>query len=332
MSECGKVLITGGGGLIGGRLAKELLERGCEVMVLDSARMSAGSLPVVEALGAPGLGYVQGSVMDDQVWAMLPRNFTHIVHAAALVGVEREPREQIAAMDVNLIGTRMCLQFAGEQTRLERFVYLSASEIYGVSAVDVCEDDAANIKTQGTHWGYAASKLNCEFYVKAFAERLGMDYGIVRPFNVYGPAPTCRSAIVQIVRQAVTNAAVSISRTGEHTRSWCHVRDCVDGLIECLFREEARNQTFNLGNDQTEVSVLQLVRLICDRVRSQSPVVVCGGEAPEVVARRPNLKKARDLLGFSPHISLEDGVDDVARWSRRSCESESPMDFALKSA
>lgn len=316
MANGGNVLITGGGGLIGGFLAGRLLDRGCDVTVIDTARIEGGCLASLGAAEHPRLRYVQGSVMDDRIWEALPNDFTFFVHGASVMEVENEPREQIAGMDLNIIGARMCLQFARELPRLERFVYLSAGEIYGSAALDVGEEDPAVIRTHGARWCYAAAKLSAEFYVKAFAERFGTPYAIARPFNVYGPALCCRSAVTAMVRRAVANEAISISRTGEQFRAWCHVNDMVDGLMECLFNGASRNETFNLGNDHTGSSVLELVRLICSRVHSKSPVVVLGGDEPDIAARRPNLKKARDLLGYHPRVSLEEGIDEVARWAR----------------
>jgi UDP-glucose 4-epimerase len=317
MTNGGNVLITGGGGLIGGFAAKRLLDQGCDVTVIDTARIEAGCLPAIGAAEHPRLRYVQGSVMDDRIWEALPRDFTHVVHAASVKEAENEPREQIAAMDLNIIGTRMCLQCARELPRLERFLYLSASEIYGSAAVNVSEETPAVIRTHGARWCYAAAKLSAEFYVRAFTERFGAPHTIVRPFNVYGPASCCRTAVTVMVRRAVANEAISICRTGEQTRAWCHVNDIVDGLTECLFNEASRNETFNLGADCTASSVLELARLICSRVGSKSPVVVLGGAEPDVPARLPNISKARQRLGYRPRIGLEDGIDDVARWARR---------------
>jgi nucleoside-diphosphate-sugar epimerase len=315
MSNNVKALITGGGGLIGGSLAKSLLEQGYAVTVLDIAPMESGSLPVLGAAHHPELTYVQASILDEAAWSRLPEDFQYMIHAAAILGIERVPREQIETMDVSIIGTRMCLDFARRLEGLRRFLYLSTSEVYGASAHDMDEQRPATIRTDNGRWCYASAKLSAEFYVKAFAERFALPWVIVRPFNVYGPAPTSSVALTAIVKRAVMNEPISVSGTGEQTRSWCHVQDFTKGLIECLFRDAARNETFNLGHDQTETTIIGLAETIREVTRSLSPIIVRNDTGADVFTRRPDLRKARDLLDFQPSTGVREGIEDVARWA-----------------
>lgn len=316
MNNDAKVLITGGGGLIGGHLVRQLLNNGNAVTVLDSAAPADGCLPYLGVSGHPRLTYVQGSVTDAAAWARLPKDFQYVVHAAAILGIERVPREQIETMDVTIAGTEMALQYARECTGLARFVFLSTSEIYGVSAQGVDEQAPAVIEVEGGRWCYASAKITAEFYVKAFAERFGFAYTIVRPFNVYGPAFTCSGALTTITRRAVAGEPIIISGTGKQTRSWCHVQDFTDGMIQCLFASVARNETFNLGHDMTEVTLLQLAELIRETTGTASRIVIQGRTGQDVFLRRPDLAKARRLIGFRPQIGLREGIEDIAAWVR----------------
>ncbi len=317
MTRAAKVLITGGGGLIGGRLAKQLLDAGCMVTVLDVAPLDAGSLPYLGIARHPGLAYLKGSVTDTEAWRSLPDNFDRIVHAAAILGIERVPREQIETMDVTVVGTRMALDFARTLPGLARFLYLSTSEIYGVSAQGLDEAASAVIQTQGRRWCYASAKLTAEFYVQAFAERYGFPYTIVRPFNVYGPSPTCSGALTTMVKRAAAGDAIRVTGTGHQTRSWCHVQDFAKGLQRCLFDHAGWNQTFNLGSDTTEVSILQLAQTIRDMAQSSSAIVIGDGGEPDVLNRRPDLTKARKLLGFEAPTGLPEGIEDILAWVKK---------------
>ena len=316
MKDAAKTLITGGGGLIGGRLAKQLLEAGHEVTVLDSAPPGSGSLPYLRVTRHPGLTYVQGSVTDAAAWAGLPQDFEAIVHAAAILGIRRVPREQIETMDVTVAGTEMALRFAHSLPQLKRFLYLSTSEIYGVSAQGLDETAPAVIQTGGGRWCYASAKLTAEFYVRAFAERYGLPFTIVRPFNVYGPSPTCCGALTEMVRRAACGETIRLTGPGQQTRSWCHVQDFAEALQRCLFDHASRNETFNLGSDTTEVSVLELAQMIRDITQSSSAIVIGDGAEPDVLNRRPDLKKARKLLSFQPRIDLPEGIEDVLTWAK----------------
>ena len=310
------VLVTGGNGLIGGHLTAHLLERGHAVTVLDMAPLEEGSLPRLGAAGNPRLTYIQGAVTDACVWARLPKTFQYVVHCAALLGIERVPRHQIETLDISIAGTRACLDFASGLPNLERFAYFSTSEIYGVHARDHDEQEPAVILTGSGRWCYASAKLSAEFYVKAFAERFGFPYVIVRPFNVYGPAPTSCIALTAMVRRAVANETLFISGTGEQTRSWCHIKDFVEGVVACVFFDSARNQTFNIGNDTTEISLIDLARMIVEISQSSSSIEVQGNSRHDVLNRRPNLKKAKKLLGYAPRIGLAEGIADMVRWAR----------------
>jgi nucleoside-diphosphate-sugar epimerase len=320
MTEAGKassegtILITGGGGLIGGDLARRLLKQGRRVAIIDIAAPGEGSLPYLGVADHPGLTYIRGSVLNAETWKNTPADVTRIVHAAAILGIERVPREQVETMDATILGTRMCMQFVAALPRLERFIYLSTSEIYGPHAVGVDEAAPALVETSGGRWCYAAAKLSAEFYVKAFAARSRTPYVIVRPFNVYGPAPTCSGALTTLARRAVANETLNVSGTGEQTRAWCHVSDFTDGLMSCLFHDAACEQTFNLGSDENMISIFELAKLICARAESHSKVVISGSGEPDVLDRRPDMSKARKLLGFRLRTSLDDGVEDILRW------------------
>ena len=310
------VLVTGGNGLIGGWLTAHLLNIGHTVTVLDIASLEEGSLPGLGVTGNPRLTYVQGSVTSGAVWARLPKTFQYAVHCAALLGIERVPRHQIETLDSSIAGTRACLDFARELQGLERFLYFSSSEIYGIYAKDNGEREAAVIETEGGRWCYASAKLSAEFYVKAFAERYGFPFTIVRPFNVYGPAPTSSVALTAMVRRAVAGETIFVSGTGGQTRSWCHIQDFEEGLVPCLFDAAARNETFNLGNDTTEISIIDLARMIIGKMspRSSSRIEIQGNAGHDVLNRQAKPKKSKRIAGVCSPDSF--GGGDQPIWIR----------------
>ena len=114
----------------------------------------------------------------------------------------------------------------------------------------------------------------------------------------------------------MANETLFISGTGEQTRSWCHIKDFVEGVVACVFFDSARNQTFNIGNDTTEISLIDLARMIVEISQSSSSIEVQGNSRHDVLNRRPNLKKAKKLLGYAPRIGLAEGIADMVRWAR----------------
>lgn len=305
-----KVLITGGGGFIGSYLVRRLLSEGHSITILDRVPQASSVLPRLGISSHPMMRYVIGSVTDDCAWLSLDHNFDCVVHAAAILGIERVAREQIETMDTIISGTRSALEFAATQARLCRFLYLSTSEIYGVSAAGPCEGDQANIQTDGRRWCYAAAKLAGEFYTTSLANKYGFDFTIIRPFNVYGPFRSLTNAVTMIAARAVANDPIAITGSGAQTRAWCYVDDFIDGITRALTADAGRNQVFNLGNDRTEISMLDLAHLVCELSGSSSQIST-GGTIEDVLRRFPNLGKAKRLLDYNPSTTLRDGLIKV---------------------
>ena len=186
MLEGKRIFVTGGAGFIGTTLARRLVDRN-RVVALDNLHRDA--LSSSDLVDHPGFELHQGDVLDGEAVRELARGATHIVHCAAIAGVDTVLESPVRTMRVNMIGTYNVLEAAvATQATLERLVDFSTSEVFGTHAYNVNEGHVSTIGSVGeARWTYAVSKLAGEHMTHAYHDELGLPTVTVRPFNVFGP-------------------------------------------------------------------------------------------------------------------------------------------------
>ncbi|MEZ0089014.1 NAD-dependent epimerase/dehydratase family protein [Streptacidiphilus sp. EB129] len=310
------VLITGGMGFIGASLARTLLDGGNSVTLLDAAGPEGSTAQALGVTGHPRVRCVRGDITDRRTFRLLGEDYQYIVHAAAVLGVERVCRESILTLDVNIRGTQLCLDFAARQRALRRILVLSTSEVYGRYAGGAAETASIRLDRDSLRWSYAASKAAGEFLAMAYHAERGVPVSLVRPFNIYGPYRSEGNAMTTFVSRALRGEAIVVTGDGAQRRSWCFISDFLDGAIRCLSSDAALGETFNIGNDATSLSILELARLVVEQSGSRSPVQVRGDRTADVVDRAPDIGKARRVLGYRPTVGLVPGVAAVIEATR----------------
>jgi nucleoside-diphosphate-sugar epimerase len=310
------VLVTGGFGFIGAHLANLLVHRGFYVTLFDNCAWENSSADALRLDENEYSTCVQGSIMQPIDLEKLGKEFDYIIHAAGVLGVNKVAEQQILTMDVNILGTRNVLDFSYRQKELKRFIQFSTSEIYGQFATSLDENQPAVIPAQGKRWCYAASKVAGEYLLKAFVSERQLPGVIVRPFNVYGPYRYGSNALTTFAKKAIAGEKISVSGTGQQTRSWCNVQDFVQGVFACLQTDGIIGQAFNIGNDKNNISMLELAKLVCEIAGSKSEIEIDGLEIDDVLAREPNINKARKLLNYEPVVELDIGIEEVIKWLR----------------
>jgi nucleoside-diphosphate-sugar epimerase len=310
-----RILITGGFGFIGAHLGAALAKRDFHVVLFDNAVDIRKDVSLAVGLDKfPNVQRIPGSIMDINQLQALGEDFTYIIHAAGILGIKRVVEEPLLTMDVNIIGSRNVLEFGSTQQNLERFIQFSTSEVYGQNTDAMDEGGSSVIPLDGERWCYATSKLACEYFARSFISKTHLPGVIVRPFNVYGPYRYGSNAFTTLIQRALTGQVLKLSGNGQQTRSWCHINDFITGIQACLFAENIIGESFNLGNDQNNVSMLELSKFICNVLGSSSNIETDGVAGEDVEFRKPNIEKAKRLLAYLPCISLEEGIRDVAVW------------------
>ena len=310
-----RIVVTGGAGFIGTTLARELVDEN-EIVAFDNLhRDSLGGTTLGEHVN---FSFVQGDVLDGEHLADVVRGATHLVHAAAIAGVDTVIESPVRTMRVNMIGTYNALEAAlGTLETIERFIEFSTSEVFGSYAFKVDEE---HVTTQGSvgeaRWTYAVSKLAGEHMAHAYHDELGLPTVSVRPFNVYGPGQIGGGAIRAFIEAALAGRDLVIHGDGSQIRAWCYVDDMVDALLLALEHPGAVGQSFNVGNARSAVTIYDLAQRI-------KRLTGCSGEIrfqplhyTDVELRIPNVEKARELLGWEPRVELDDGLTRTIEWYR----------------
>jgi UDP-glucose 4-epimerase len=310
-----RILITGGAGFIGTTLARRLVDAN-EVVAFDNLHRDA--LSGSELLEHPRFTFHQGDVLDADLLQELARGATHVVHCAAIAGVDQVRESGVRTMRVNMIGTYNALEAAlGTLDTLERFVDFSTSEVFGTYAYKVAESTVTTTGSVGdARWTYAVSKLAGEHMAHAYHEELGLPTVSVRPFNVYGPGQIGGGAIRAFIEAAFAGRDLTIHGDGSQIRAWCYVDDMVRGTLLCLEHPHAVGESFNIGNARSAVTIFDLATRIKRLTGCSGDIVFQPLHYTDVELRIPNVDKARDLLGFEATVELDEGLEQTIAWYR----------------
>ncbi|HEX2433253.1 MAG TPA: NAD-dependent epimerase/dehydratase family protein [Gaiellaceae bacterium] len=316
MSLHGKrIVLTGGAGFIGTTLTRRVIDDN-EVILLDNLHRDA--LAGTELAGHPNLTFVQGDVLDPAVVEETLRKATHIVHLAAIAGVDTVLESPVRTMRVNLIGTYNVLEGAHATIdSVERLVDFSTSEVFGRHAYKVEEiHETAQGSVGEARWTYAVSKLAGEHLAHSYYDEFGLPTCSLRPFNVYGPGQIGGGAIRAFIETALAGEDLIIHGDGSQIRAWCYVDDLVDALLLVLQRPEAVGEVFNIGNPRSVVTVFDLASRIRRLMNAEIDIKFRPLHYTDVEMRIPNVDKARALLHWEPRVDLDEGLQRTIAWYR----------------
>ncbi len=308
------VLITGGAGFIGSTLAARLVDTN-RVTLFDNFRRDA--LSGTALADHPSITIVRGDILDADALRAAMADHTHIVHCAAIAGIDTVSTSPVTTMRVNTIGSANVLAAAHESGTCQRLVCFSTSEVFGRHAFKVTEHDNTSIGAVGEpRWTYAVSKLAEEHLAIAYHTEFGLPVTVVRPFNVYGPGQVGEGAIRNFMLRALRNEPISIYGDGSQIRSWCYVDDMVRAVLIALEHPAAVGDTFNIGNANAVSTTTGLAEAIIRLTGSTSTVTHVERSGPDVELRVPNTTHAKEVIGFEAAIGLEEGILRTAEWLR----------------
>jgi UDP-glucose 4-epimerase len=310
-----RIFITGGAGFIATTLARRLVDRN-EIVAADNLHRDA--LSGTSLAEHPNFAFHHADVLDLDAMTELARGATHLVHCAAIAGVETVLQSPVRTMRVNVIGTYNALEAAtATLDTLERFVDFSTSEVFGTHAFRVQEGQVSTIGSVGeARWTYAVSKLAGEHMAHAYHDELGLPAVTVHPFNVYGPGQIGGGAIRAFIEAALAGRDLTIHGDGSQIRAWCYVDDMVRGTLLCLEHPEAVGQTFNIGNPRSTVTIYDLAQRIRRITGAEVDIVFQPLHYADVELRIPNVEKAREVLGFEAEVDLDEGLEKTIAWYR----------------
>jgi len=308
-------VLTGGAGFIGTTLSRRLVDHN-EILLLDNLHRDA--LAGTELAGHPNLTFVQADVLDGEAVRKALDGATHVVHLAAIAGVDTVLESPVRTMRVNMIGTYNVLEAAqATGDTLERLVDFSTSEVFGKHAYKVEEiHETAQGSVGEARWTYAVSKLAGEHLAHAYFDEFGLPTCSIRPFNVYGPGQIGGGAIRAFIETILAGRELVIHGDGSQVRAWCYVDDLVDALLLVLERPDAVGEVFNVGNERSVLTVLDLATRIRALMNADVEIKFQPLHYTDVEMRIPNIDKARKLLGWEPKVDLNEGLARTIAWYR----------------
>jgi dTDP-glucose 4,6-dehydratase len=298
-------LVTGGAGFLGSHLCEALLARGHRVICVDN--LETGSLQNIQHLRDDGFVFVPHD-MTEHLEIAEPVDFVyHLASPASPIDYLRLP---LQTLKVGSYGTHNALGLA--KYKRARFLLASTSEVYGDPQVHPQPETYwGNVNPIGPRGVYDESKRYAEALAMAYRNQQGVDIAIARIFNTYGPRMRRNDgrASVNFLHQALDGKPLTVYGDGSQTRSLCYVDDLVRGLI--LLSESGEHLPVNIGNPDHEVTMLELAETIVRVTGSSSPIVFEALPVDDPQVRRPDITRAREVLGWEPEVDLEEGL---RRW------------------
>ncbi|GHE75671.1 NAD-dependent epimerase/dehydratase family protein [Streptomyces griseoaurantiacus] len=307
-----RALVTGGAGFVGSHLCERLLDQGAEVVCLDNlATGSRGNVAAFEQRS--GFRFVRGDVTDPAAVRSLPGAFDLVLHFACPASPVDYLRLPLETLEVGSAGTRNALERARRDGA--RFLLASTSEVYG--------DPLEHPQTE-TYWGnvnpigprsvYDESKRFAEALVTAHRQVHGTDTAIVRIFNTYGPRMRTGDgrAVPTFIAQALDGMPLTVAGDGGQTRSLCYVDDTVDGVL-ALAGAAGETGPVNIGGSD-EITMLELARRVVELTGSSSRIRFVERPVDDPARRRPDTRRAREVLGWEPRTSWAAGLERTIGW------------------
>jgi len=305
-----RILVTGGAGFLGSHLCERLLGQGHEVMCLDNF-FTGTKDNVLPLLKSPYFELIRHDVMvpihleADQVY--------NLACPASPVHYQKDPVETIKTCvhgSINMLGLA--------RRTGARILQASTSEVYGDPQVQPqTEEYWGNVNPLGIRSCYDEGKRCAESLFFSYHRQYDTDIRVIRIFNTYGPRmhPNDGRVVSNFIVQALRGEDVTIYGEGQQTRSFCYVDDLIGGMT-AFMEQDSTIGPVNLGNPG-EYTMLQLAEAVIRLVGSRSKLVFQPLPADDPQQRRPDISKARELLGWEPKVQLEDGLKETIAYFRK---------------
>lgn len=300
-------LVTGGAGFIGSHICDYLLEKDYKVICIDN--LITGSLKNIEHITTDDFIFINHNITDEiKIDGPVDLIF-HFASPASPIDYLQLP---IQTLKVGSIGTHNVLGLT--KTKRAKMILASTSEVYGDPKIHPqTEEYWGNVNPVGPRGVYDEAKRFAEALTMAYHRQQGLDTHIVRIFNTYGPRMRKNDgrAIPTFISQALENKEITVFGDGSQTRSFCYISDMVDGIYKLILSDY--HLPVNLGNP-LELSILKLAEKIKEITKSKSKIVFHELPVDDPLVRKPDISKAKQLLGWEPKVNLDEGLANTIEW------------------
>ena len=311
-----KILVTGGAGFIGSHLCRRLIQEGHEVICLDN--LFTGSLENVRDL------------MENSRFVFLEHDVTEpydvqadqIYNLACPASPVHYQEDPVKTAKTGFLGALHALELA--KKRNASVLQTSTSEVYGEPQVHPqTENYRGNVNPIGIRACYDEGKRIAETLFFDYHRMYGTDIRVVRIFNTYGPFmnPLDGRVVSNFISQALRGEDITVYGDGSQTRSFCYVSDMVEGLIRMMNQKSGFTGPVNLGNP-AEITVRELAERVLEKINSGAKITFRSLPSDDPTRRRPDISLAKEKLGWTPVVSLEEGLKETIRYFKNRSEGK----------
>jgi UDP-glucose 4-epimerase len=314
-----KILITGGAGFIGFYVARNLSSRGYNIVLVDNFSRGVNDGDLRKLCQEENISLVDCNLLDPEQVFSLGNDYEYIFHLAAIIGVRHvtERPYRVLADNVNML--LHMIDLGRKQKKLIKFIFPSTSEVYAGTLkyfgmpfptpenTPLTISDLSQARTS-----YMLSKI----YGEALCRQSGLPYIIVRPHNFYGPRMGLSHVIPELLEKAYKSpegGELSVFSVG-HRRTFCYIDDAVEMIVRAVESPECVMDTFNIGQQEQEISIGDLAEIIVAVVGKKLLIV----PQPETIGsperRCPDISQVFSKINYSPKVNLEEGVRKMFKW------------------
>jgi len=306
------VLVSGGAGFLGSWICDVLVESKANVICVDNL-VSGRKENISHLIGKENFEFVQHDIANP---IFFDEKIDFVMHLASRASPFEFKEYPIQILKANTLGIWVALGIAKKHRA--RFLYASTSEIYGNPAiVPTPETYPGNVNPIGPRSCYDEAKRCGESYVMAYRMQHNLDTRIARIFNTYGPRMRADDiygrVVPRFIEQALKEEPITVFGDGTQTRSFCYVTDEVEGLLKLAFSEGTKGEVVNIGDDK-EITILELAKLVKELTNSSSEIVFSELPKDDPRRRKPDIAKAKRILGWEPKVGLEEGLERTIEW------------------
>jgi len=305
-----RILITGGAGFIGSHLCDYLLKKGYDVIAMDNL-ITGKADNIAHLAGNEHFHFIKQDVTE---YLYVKGGIDYIFHFASPASPLDYQKYPIQTLKVGSLGTHKALGLAREKKA--KFLLASTSEVYGDPQVNPQKEDyRGNVNCIGPRGVYDEAKRFAEALTMAYYRYHGIDTRIARIYNTYGPRMRKDDGrvIPTFINQVLRSEPLTVFGDGSQTRSFCYISDLVEGLYRLAISEV--REPINLGNPE-EMSILQFAEELLRITKSKSRVSFKPLPVDDPKVRRPDISKAKELLGWQPKVKLKEGLLRTIEWFR----------------
>jgi len=308
-----KVLVTGAGGFIGSHLVENLVVLGVEVraFVRYNSRNDQGLIELLPTEVKGNIEVVLGDLRDSETVREAVNGIDIIFHLAALIAIPYSYLHPREVVETNIIGTLNMLN-AARDYGMEKIIHTSTSEVYG-TAQYVPIDEKHPLQGQSP---YSASKIGADMLAESYYRSYDMPIAIIRPFNTYGPRQSARAVIPTIISQALTKEEILLGSL-HPTRDYTYVGDVVEAFIKVAESPSSIGEVINIGSN-FEIPIGDIAAKVLSMVGKNKQIVtdprrIRPGKS-EVERLWCDSTKAKELLGWEPKVSFDEGLNRTIKW------------------